>query len=108
MANEYNEQQAHQDALVQQGKRKDNTTADRQNRDYEEFLQELEEDPELRTEVDLYRRFVDLSNNKEEDNDDEDDEDLPEINLEELKIDEDEELDNFVKNQEEGIEKHDN
>ena len=106
MANEYNERQVHEDTLLQQqGKRKDDSTADRQNRDYEEFLQELEEDPELRTEVDLYRRFVDPAENDNADEDDEDDDaDLPEIDLEELKIDDgedDDELDNVVKDQEE-------
>lgn len=97
MANEYNEKQAYQDSLLQQGKKKDDGGVDRQNRDFEEFLQELEEDTELRNEVELYRRFV--PEQTEETNDSEDEEDLPEVDIENLKIDDDEEIDEFTKAQ---------
>lgn len=51
----------------------------------EEFLQEIEEDPELQTKINLYRRDdVDDVVNPEQMDSDADDEDLPQINMDSL------------------------
>lgn len=98
MAKEYNEQEAQQEQ-AQQTKRKEDAAFDRQNRDYEEFLQELEEDFELRHEVDLYKKSIlETGGKNDEDNyDEEEDDDLPQIDINELKIDDEDEYDESLK-----------
>lgn len=99
MANEHNAQQALRDSQPQpsQGKRRDEAAFERQNRDFEEFLLEVEEDPELRREVELYKRNVPAKGDDDEDEVSDEDEDdnggLPLIGLEELKIDSDDDED---------------
>ncbi|KAH3669394.1 hypothetical protein OGAPHI_001515 [Ogataea philodendri] len=56
--------------------------AERAERDYEVFLQELEEDQELRKTVNLYRAEGDRGDDDEDDMEEEDD--APEINIDEL------------------------
>lgn len=94
MANEHNAQEALRDqeaAAAAGGRRREEATMERQNRDYEEFLQELEEDSELRHEVDLFKRYVEAAaGSEDEEDDDGDDGDLPQIDMSELKIDDDE------------------
>lgn len=95
MANEHNEQQALRDSQPQvQGKRREEAAFERQNRDFEEFMQELEEDAELRQEVELYRRHVPVQDMEMESDDDATE--LPQIDMSELRIDEDEEIDEFT------------
>lgn len=78
---------------------KGNDAMERSQRDYEEFLRELEEDPEFRSEINLYKldeaakeeeeRKAEESEKREGDDDDDDDEeDYPEIKLNELRTDE--------------------
>uniref|UniRef100_A0A060T5S4 60S ribosomal export protein NMD3 n=1 Tax=Blastobotrys adeninivorans TaxID=409370 RepID=A0A060T5S4_BLAAD len=92
MAKEHNDMQI--EDSKPRGKQAD--AAERARREYEEFMRELEEDPELRQDVDLYLADnvppeQDNNNDEGEDSDD----DSVEIKLDELKIDdgESEELD---------------
>lgn len=72
-------------------KNKQDAVLVRQERDYEDFLEELEQDAELRTDVNIYIRkdTKPILNDEEEVNDDNDDDDLPEINISEMKLDDD-------------------
>lgn len=79
MANEHNQMA---DEMARGGKVSD--AFERAQRDYEDFLRELEEDPELRGEVNMYLAAEQLESASKpaEDTDD----DLPEIKLEDLKL----------------------
>jgi len=62
----------------------------KKDNDYEKFLQELEEDPELRSQIDLYKVpnaeqvLTEAQESMMEDEGEEEEEDFPEIKLEEL------------------------
>lgn len=59
----------------------------KEQKDYEEFLQELEEDTELRSQVNLYKTNVSLQNQSMQVEGDEDEPDFPDIKIEELLVD---------------------
>jgi nonsense-mediated mRNA decay protein 3 len=77
MAKEHNDMA---DEIARGGKVAD--SFERNQRDYEEFLRELEEDPELRAEVNLYAEGDGVLHESTA----ESDEDMPGINLHELKL----------------------
>jgi nonsense-mediated mRNA decay protein 3 len=77
MANEHNEMA---DEMARGGKVAD--SFERNQRDYEEFLRELEEDPELRAEVNLYAEGDAVLHDSAA----ESDEGMPGIKLNELKL----------------------
>jgi nonsense-mediated mRNA decay protein 3 len=85
MAKEYNEIA---DSSVTRNKKGGGDAFERAQREYEEFLQELEEDPELRGEINLYK----ADNSDAEQPKSDEDEEFPEIRLEELKLDEESEF----------------
>lgn len=99
MANEHNAAEALRDSQAAQSRRREEAGIERQNRDYEEFLQELEEDGELRREVDLYKRYVPEEQDEQDEEEEDDNDDLPQIDMSELKIDNEEEddIDEFTR-----------
>ncbi|ANB11879.1 ribosome-binding protein NMD3 [Sugiyamaella lignohabitans] len=91
MAKEYNDDTVRATGR-EKTKNKSNDAFERAQRDYEEFLRELEEDPELRTEVNLYKNVPEVDaqeENGEEGEDDDESEELPGVNLDELKLEDD-------------------
>lgn len=76
MAKEYNEEP-----------KTKNDAFERQQREYEEFLRELEEDPEIRQDMNLYKKETEYEEASESEN--ESDGDDPLIKLEELKLESD-------------------
>lgn len=80
MAREHNDIVAHDETS-----RAARQEAERAERDYELFLQELEEDPELRQVINIYKAGEDQPKVEESDmEEDDDDEDAPQIELDEL------------------------
>lgn len=92
MAIEHNEREDQKDAEAaassHHGKNKQDSVLARQERDYEDFLEELERDASLRMDVNIYARAQDELEGGEIVEDDDDD--VPEIGIEELKIDDSE------------------
>lgn len=97
MAKEYNDVEA----MPKGGKSKDVTM--RNQKDYEEFMRELEEDPEFRSEINLYKVEGDDTQSEITHDDEDNDEDM-EIKLDELKLeDSDEEEENSDQQSSDGI-----
>lgn len=81
IAKEYNEQPMPQSTGV---RAKASDAFERSQRDYDEFLQELEEDKDFRSEINIYK-----GEGIEEQDEDSDDADSVDIKLSELKVDDD-------------------
>ncbi|KAJ5639443.1 NMD protein affecting ribosome stability and mRNA decay [Penicillium longicatenatum] len=89
MAREYEAEEA---SGVAQKSRREQNDANRLEEDFETFLRDVEEDPELRHTLDLYkvRKERQAADAMDEDEDNESDDGVPEINMEELLDDFDE------------------
>ncbi|KAG7192986.1 ribosome-binding protein [Scheffersomyces spartinae] len=75
----------HSDIVANDDSRQARQEQERAERDYELFLQELEEDPELRQTINLYKADNEaVSRNPDGMEEEEEDEDAPEIGLDEL------------------------
>ncbi|CDK27560.1 unnamed protein product [Kuraishia capsulata CBS 1993] len=72
----------HNDIVANDESRQAKQEAERAERDYEIFLQELEEDQELRQTINMYKAGVPQKD--ENDMDDEDEDDAPQIDIDEL------------------------
>ncbi|EGW34120.1 nonsense-mediated mRNA decay protein 3 [Spathaspora passalidarum NRRL Y-27907] len=74
----------HQDIVANDDSRQAKQEQERAERDYELFLQELEEDEELRQTINLYKAGENAPVKSHGDDEDEEDEDAPEIGIDEL------------------------
>lgn len=74
----------HNDIVANDDSRQARQEQEKAERDYELFLQELEEDEELRQTINLYKAGEEAPRKEVDEMDDEDDEDAPEIAIDEL------------------------